>query len=154
MQVGALAFVVHLDGEIRKEERKLRQRSSENPDVLRALARHMDIEAAEATRRKRLVDDANARSQERSCKNKSKMPMRSCGQQSRPLLMPKQCLRRDTPPEPVRSKTLGPTAAVAARLQRSSVANYLKDWHDSDKASAHPRGMISFGLRTHGTHKC
>ena len=29
IQVGAMASVVHLDGEIRKEERKLRQRSSE-----------------------------------------------------------------------------------------------------------------------------
>ena len=66
IQIGAMASVVHLDGEIRKEERKLRQRSSENPDVLRALARHMDIEAADATRRKRLVDDANARTLSRA----------------------------------------------------------------------------------------
>ena len=61
IQVGAMASVVQLDNEIRKEERALRQRSSENPDVLRALARHMHIEAAEAARRKRLADDANAR---------------------------------------------------------------------------------------------
>ena len=38
----------------------MRQRTSENSDLLRALARNMDMEAAEAATRKRLVDEANA----------------------------------------------------------------------------------------------
>jgi hypothetical protein len=59
-QVGAMASVVRLDNEIRQEERKLRQRTRENPDLLRALARNMDMEAVEAVTRKRRVDEANA----------------------------------------------------------------------------------------------
>ena len=59
-QVGSMAAVVHIENEIRKEERTLRQRTSENPDLLRALARNMDMEAAETATRKRLVDEANA----------------------------------------------------------------------------------------------
>ena len=59
-EVGSMAAVVHIESEIRKEERILRQRTSENPDLLRALARNMDMEAAGAAKRKRLVDEANA----------------------------------------------------------------------------------------------
>jgi hypothetical protein len=59
-EVGSMAAVVHIENEIRKEERTLRQRTSENPDLLRALARNMDMEAAETATRKRLVDEANA----------------------------------------------------------------------------------------------
>ena len=59
-QVGSMTAVVHIENEIRKAERTLRQRTSENPDLLRALAQTMDMESAEAAKRKRLVDEANA----------------------------------------------------------------------------------------------
>ena len=59
-QVGAMSSVVHLDNQIRHEERKMRQRTRENPDLLIALARTMDMEAVETVARKRRVDEANA----------------------------------------------------------------------------------------------
>lgn len=58
--VGAMSAVVSLEAEIRKEEKRMRRSSGENPEVLRALARHMDAEAAEARERKRKVNEANA----------------------------------------------------------------------------------------------
>ena len=59
-QVGAMSSVVHLDNQIRIEERKMRQRTREDPDLLIALAHTMDMEAAETVARKRRVDEANA----------------------------------------------------------------------------------------------
>ena len=59
-QVGAMSSVVHLDNQIRHEERKMRQRTREDPDLLIALAHTMDMEAAETVARKRRVDEANA----------------------------------------------------------------------------------------------
>ena len=60
-EVGSMTAVVHIVNEIRKEERKLRQRTAEDPDLMRALAHKMDMEAAEAAKRKKLLDDANAK---------------------------------------------------------------------------------------------
>ena len=75
-QVGSMALAVTIENEIRKEERKLRQRSSENPDLMLALARSMDKDAAEAAKRKRLVDDADAHTlSQKKMRKPSKMPM-------------------------------------------------------------------------------
>jgi hypothetical protein len=58
--VGAMKAVVNLENEIRKERRKLRGMSKEDPDVLLALARQQDAEDAKERRRLRHIAEANA----------------------------------------------------------------------------------------------
>ena len=58
---GAMNSVINLENEIRKERRRMRAMSKEDPDVLLALARQRDEEEARDRERRRLVDQANAR---------------------------------------------------------------------------------------------
>ena len=58
---GAMNSVVNLENEIRKERRRMRAMSNEDPEVLLALARQRDEEEARDRERRHLVDQANAR---------------------------------------------------------------------------------------------
>ena len=60
MNVGALHAAAALENDIRKEKRRMRSISREDPDVLLALARARDAEAADERKRRRDIDDANS----------------------------------------------------------------------------------------------
>ena len=58
---GAMRAMINLENEIRKERRRMRALSNEDPDVLVALARQRDADEARERTRRRAVADANAR---------------------------------------------------------------------------------------------
>ena len=74
---GAMRAVINLENEIRKERRRMRALSNEDPDVLVALARQRDADEARERTRRRAVADANARTH---TKAKLKQEMQSAFQ--------------------------------------------------------------------------
>ena len=59
--VGAMSQVVALENEIAKERRRARNLGREDPGVLQALAALQDAASARAAKRRRMIEDANAK---------------------------------------------------------------------------------------------
>ena len=121
-EVGQYSAAVNLQNEVRKEERRMRRMSGQDADLLRALTRHRDADEEASSKRRRLVDDANAATLSAALLKQhikdSNAKLRATRNRSPKR---KHSLRLDMSRKRLRSRTLA-AAAIVASLRQGRLA--------------------------------
>ena len=95
-RAGAMSAVVHLENEIAKQKRHFRALSREEPEVLVALSVQRDAEAAEARKRRRLVEETNRRATTLATLRKELQQAQNTLRQTKAAVAAQETLRETT----------------------------------------------------------